>query len=88
MKKVFKYILRRQIEMPKGAEILHVDNQREQFCLWALVDLEQETEKRNFAIVKTGNGFTMDALARFDYIGAALFDNGNLVFHAFEIIEG
>jgi hypothetical protein len=44
-----------QIEMPVGAEILHVEPQEKTLCLWARVDPDAPLEGRAFVITGTGN---------------------------------
>jgi len=88
-KSIYKYILPLEnneipISIYKNARILKVDNQRENICLWVLVDLDQELEERVFRITGTGHliDFPIDK-----YIGTALFLNGSLVWHVFEITK-
>jgi hypothetical protein len=82
---IWKHILNDEInkvEMPKGATVLHFDNQRETFCIWeAHDDGTHETEVRTFVIVGTGHSADIDVER---YIGTALFSGGSFVFHLFE----
>ena len=72
------------ISMPKGAKILSIQNQYEIACIWALIpDITSDTETRIFIIYGTGH---THELIKGNYIGTYQLDNGNLVFHVFEII--
>jgi hypothetical protein len=73
-----------QIEMPKGANILTVQNQHERGTLWAICDTEAEKEIRNFSI--TGTGHPIDPVNK-DYIGTFQTSNGSLVWHLFETVK-
>lgn len=75
---IYDYI---QLLMPKGAEVLCVQVQHEQPCIWAKVDTEQENEIRNFALRGTGHAF-MGGEQK--YIGSFQMQGGLLVFHLFE----
>lgn len=90
MKKVFKYSMTIQdvtiIELPKDAEILHVDHQEngnvKDFQLWALVDPNiEEKEKRIIRIAGTGHPIGRERR----YINTFQMHNGALWFHAFEL---
>lgn len=86
---VYKYPLKLQdhwsLEMPIGAKILSVDNQREQITLWALVDASPEapTEVRSFLI--RGTGHNIDEGLNLEFIGTVLVHDGGLVWHVFEL---
>lgn len=71
-----------EISMPKGAEILHIDVQRETPCLWARVDTDCEHETRTFAIVGTGHPCPSGC-----HIGSFLMRGGDFVFHVFETTQ-
>lgn len=85
--KIFKYPFeikeRFSIEMPAGADILTVQNQREVGTMWALTDPTEKMEKRNFAIVGTGHEF--DPQQGFEYIGTFQMLGGVMVWHVFEL---
>lgn len=85
MKQVWKFPLfmgSGNIEMPVGAEILHVAEQNGQMCLWALVDPHALSEGRRFMVIGTGHEIVEPVLR---HIGTALMFGGSLVFHAFEV---
>jgi hypothetical protein len=69
------------VEMPQGAQILHVDAQGDHLCLWALVRPNEEREKRMFRIVGTGYE---EITGSSRYIGTALMGGGTYVWHVFE----
>jgi hypothetical protein len=87
MKTVYKYSLGKQgratVKIPEGAKVLHVAVQREDICLWALVDTEQPSVERTFTVYGTGH----EAFEATDqnYVGTFLIDNGLFVFHVFEV---
>lgn len=58
---VYKYPLslvsKQHVQMPLGAKILSVAKQREQLCLWALVDTEAVSYARLIEIHGTGQRF-------------------------------
>jgi len=92
MSNVWKYQLRfdegeveRTIEIPIGAQVLHVDMEIDRDTLkrtisfWALVDPEGETEERVFHLVGTGHPVWDDE----SYYGTIVVQAG-LVLHLFE----
>lgn len=92
MKKIWKYKFEMTdevvLEMPRNAEILTVQMQGETPMIWALVDTENNIEKRYFEIIGTGN--PIPDLARHlsrKYINTFQTMEGRLVFHLFEIFE-
>jgi hypothetical protein len=69
--------------MPIGAKVLKVEVQKQQTCLWALVDpKEKTTEMRRFKVYETGQEMPDDP---YEYLGTIFFllDN-SLVYHVFE----
>lgn len=85
MRTVYKYTLdlanRVSIELPKGAEILHFNNQNENPTIWCLVEPNEKTEERKFRLTGTGHPIEENNLK---YIDTAYFKDGALVFHLFE----
>lgn len=73
-----------QIEMPAGAQILSVQVQREDICVWAVVNPAAQKESRILEIV--GTGHRMSKATR-KFLGTIQMDNGNLVFHVFERVN-
>lgn len=70
-----------RISMPNNAEILTVQTQSNQPCIWALVNAEYKKEDIYFQVIGTGHPIESDPGK---YIGTFQLDNG-LVFHLFEL---
>jgi len=66
--------------MPKGAEIVHVQAQRDIPCIWALVDPFAELKMRYFYIAATGQDVPDGR-----YVGTVFQMNGSYVWHIFEV---
>jgi hypothetical protein len=85
--KIYKYPLRpvevQSVSMHPG-EILHVGEQNNHACLWALVDTDAPMEERKFAVVPTGDfcPYTPDR-----YLGTVKIYGGSLIYHIFEVTE-
>jgi hypothetical protein len=84
-KKIFKYPIPIDDEivlsMPEGAEVLSVQVQRGQPCIWAVVNPTRPPVHHTFEIRGTGHRF-MGNEGRF--IGSFQLENGYLIFHLFE----
>ena len=84
MTTIHKYTLdprQPNIWLPEGAEILGVQVQHDQPCLWAKVDTSKPKRHRRIAIYGTGHEMTgLDS----HYIGTFQLQDGALVFHVFE----
>ncbi len=80
---IWEYVLEitdtQVLEMPKGAEILSVANQRGKLCLWAACDPDKVPEQRTIEIVGTGNSAIF---CRRKFIGTVL--QVPFVWHIFE----
>ena len=72
------------VKMPKGAEILDIQTQGGQPCLWALVDPSKENEDRNFEVFGTGHKVSGDMGISRKYIATYQLESGALIFHVFE----
>lgn len=85
-KAVWKYEIeerdRQSIHMPVSAEVLCVQMQNGNPCIWALVDPEAMQERRWFLVLGTGHPIEAESLGR--YIGTFQMVGGSLVFHLFE----
>lgn len=68
--------------MPRGAQILDMQNQNDNVVIWALVDTANPPEERRFRIFGTGQSMENHPGA---YIGTAQSHSGNIVLHVFEI---
>lgn len=85
MPRVWKYILNPGINLlnvPVGARVLSVANQRDSMVLWMLLEPSEQKEAREFLVVGTGHNIDHHESALF-FIGTVQFDW--LVFHAFEV---
>jgi hypothetical protein len=71
------------IEMPLGAEVLHVSPQMvdfsERLVMWARVDTEAVKVRYRFALCGTGHAAPAD-----HHVGTALMHGGNFVLHVFQ----
>ncbi len=70
------------VAMPIGARILSVQTQREEICIWALVDPDEDREERRFLVVATGQTFDPTGM---DYLGTVQINGGIRIFHVWEI---
>ena len=69
------------IEMPAGAEILSVQVQHGEPCIWVLVDPSNKWDVRHFMVRGTGHSVDFDGR----FIGTIQIMGGSLVFHLFEL---
>jgi len=85
MKTIWKYSVGEQtkftLNLPRGAQVLSVQEQREEAQLWALVDPDEQRELRTFCIFGTGWDIDDAGLA---YLGTFQVHGGTFVFHLFE----
>ncbi len=83
---IYKYPLpmdsRPVVELPRGAEVLCVQAQREDPYIWARVDPGQVLEPRPFVLVGTGHPLP-DGTGH--YVGTFQLMGGYNVFHLFEV---
>lgn len=88
-KTIWKYGLelvdRQTVKMPQGGEVLTVQTQGAEPCLWALVNPEHEKEERIFEIHGTGNPIHADMGIEREYIGT--FQQPPFVWHVFERVN-
>ncbi len=88
MKTIWKYQLavgaENRFGMPRGAEVLTVQIQHGQICLWAIVDYEARQEERAFHVAGTGHELP-STVGHVNYIGTVQEAHGQLVWHVFEI---
>ena len=85
-KTIWKYEItdHQVIEMPIGAEILMVQKQRGEPCMWALVDPTKPKENRVFRVFGTGESIPYDMCKCGNYLGTYQLYQGAYVFHVFE----
>jgi hypothetical protein len=77
-------------EMPFGAEVLSLDIQGDDVCMWVLVDPDAVKEQRHFLIVGTGHEYESpgNGLSSEGFVGTFLLGaRGSLVFHVFEVFN-
>jgi len=85
MTTIYKYTLtpgRTTIELPEGAQVLTVQMQRDDVCLWARVDTAWPTTARVFDVFGTGHAMPDDP--RLVYVATFQMAGGSLVWHVFE----
>ena len=84
MKTIYKYEIpiksEFKIDLPEGAEILKVDDQRGMACIWALVNTDHIKVERRFTNKGTGHEIRNDEYLK--HIGS--FFQGVFVWHLFE----
>ena len=87
MRVIWKFPLENRVhnnvQMPKGAQVVHVAAQFEKPCLWALVDPDAEPEVRRFGIAATGQNFDE---AEAHYVGTFMLAGGAFLGHVVEPI--
>lgn len=74
-----------EVDMPAGAKVLSVVNQREQLCIYAECDPQAPLKKRKFRVAGTDHPLEQRVNRRF--IGTAVFKGGDLVFHVYELSD-
>lgn len=87
MKTIFKYELKSDacdVQMPAGADIVHVGEQRGNICLWAIVDLEANAVTRRFVTV--GTGWEIERPESLKHLASIVMEGHALVWHVFERI--
>ena len=84
-RKIYKYEIGpdiTELQLPKGAQLLHGALQNDSMFVWALVD-PSEVEKELRTVLFTGTGHPVpDGTWR--YMNTLLVQNGAFVFHVFE----
>lgn len=87
MKRVYKYPVpiddNFDLELPVGAEVLSAQAQHGFPFLWALVDDEVATEKRQFRLVGTGHPILESGLT---FIDTIQLKDGGFIVHLFECV--
>lgn len=91
MKVIYKYLLSpihhnavHEINMPKGAKILDIQNQPDNIVIWAMVNPKHDLKKRVFYIA--GTGFELHENIRYyDYLKT--IQRLGYVWHIFEVHE-
>jgi hypothetical protein len=84
---IWKYTLtkiyKNPVEMPIDSKILCLKTQYGKPTLWALVNPENQLEKRMFILKETGSLFKY---TNYTYIGTVLSKDETYVLHCFEIL--
>ena len=86
MNQIWKYTFHpdtKSFDIPKGANIISVDNQHENICMWAEVDTDQPEETRYFEVIGTGHNYPA-GFVTLEYIGSVQLSGGSLIFHIYE----
>lgn len=91
-KTIYKYqlntITNQTIKLPIGAEILTIQAQYDDPCIWCLVDPSIiNTEDRHIEIYGTGHDIIYDMGVDRKYIGSYQLLDGSFIGHAFERIN-
>ena len=73
-----------ELDLPKGAKVLHFDMQQGIPCLWALVEPGAPTTKRMFRFAGTGHPID-EAPAQLKFVNTAQYRS--FVWHVFEVLE-
>ncbi len=83
MNTIWKYELQHEcsIEMPVLSQILSVQVQDGQTCLWVLVNPQNINETRKFVVFGTGHKVPKSGL---EFIDTIQLHGGQLVLHVFE----
>jgi len=87
MKTIYKYQLdpmEKNVTMPEGATILHVDSQRDEICIWAEVDTDKPLVTRVFEIYGTGHEIPKDMGFVLKHLGSVKLHQDALIFHVYE----
>ena len=71
------------VELPVVHDILTVQVQNEEVCLWAMVDTS-ETSKEKVVIRMFGTGHPVPDSPGIEYISTIQLSGGSLVFHIFK----
>jgi len=90
MKTIHKYKLGfpleiKDVEFPKGAELLDAQAVGEEVFVWAKVDPEQPVEKRTIRTLGTGHQVPEDENLK--HIGTTQMFGGKLIWHIFEVLK-
>jgi hypothetical protein len=85
---VYKYPLTlgivNELDLPRGAQVVGVREQRETVCVWMLIDPDAAVERRHFVCVGTGHTIPK-IFAEGEPIGMALLEGGSIVVHVLEV---
>jgi len=86
LKTIYKYELPVKddfvLQLPEGAEILHIGTQYNRPNLWALVD--PNAPKKPIKFIGAGTGHPLPADCTLKYLGTAIMLDDRFVFHVFK----
>lgn len=86
MNTIHKYILKaeytQEVETRAGAQILRVQMQNEEICMWCLVDTSADVMSMTIQIV--GTGHPAPSNHSFQYIDTVQMNGAQLVWHIFK----
>lgn len=84
--KIWKYTIQvaknQLLEIPEGGRILDVQAQRDEICLWVLVDPYCSQVTREFSVYGTGHDVPNNELL--EHVGTVQTAGGAFVWHIFE----
>lgn len=87
MKKLYKYKItlnnEQVLNLPVNTEFLSVLNQRNDFVIYAIVDLDSDMNDRRIIIKETGSNIENDFLHYFAFLGTVKTNNGIFIGHVF-----
>jgi hypothetical protein len=91
MKSVYKYPLpisdMVDLYLPAGAQILTLQVQRGNTCLWCLVETDNLAFEQPRRFRWFGTGHAIEDAERLTYVGTVLSPCESLVFHLFEVTD-
>lgn len=88
MKVIYKYEVgfgSSEIEMPKGADILHAEIVERSVFVWALVNPKHKMKKRSFNVFATGQELADYDKKHYHYIRTMI--SNAYVWHLYEVLE-
>ena len=89
MKMIYKYAFEVtgivRIDMPMRAQVLTVQTQIGEPCIWAIVEPGEPVEPRFFRVYGTGHKWDTNVKAT-HYVGTFQLDDGGFIGHLFELL--
>ena len=88
MKAIWKYTLsgsyEQIVQLPENAQILTVQVQNDEMCLWAMINPGQSHRVENRTICIVPTGLVIQDTNGLAYISTVQMAQGKMVFHIFE----
>jgi hypothetical protein len=76
--------LETELEVPLGAQVVHIGDQHNKLCAWLMVDpLESAMETKRFKVVTTGLNFPLNEVG--GLIRTVIMRGGTYVAHVYEV---